>query len=241
MKLLLSACAIFFYFSAFCQNSVIDSIARLQAKNALEVYDQYNKDDEPVYNGDEYLYYTFRMDGDPFFLSPFFDYGWVSYNGRKYDSIKMIYDVVRNQLVALSPDKLNRIVMHNEFIDSFFLRRHTFNKLQEDHKQNLYNSGFFDILYNGENIQFLELRSKVRNPRIIGNVLITSFIEKNRFYIHKNGLYYLVSGKKDVFRVFSDKVHDLKKQMRQNHVKLKRKNFEFAAPKVAAIYDQLTH
>jgi hypothetical protein len=131
--------------------------------------------------------------------------------------------------------------MHNEFVDSFFLRGHNFIKLKEDHKQNLYSSGFFDLLYNGKNIQFLELRSKVRNPRIIGNVLITSFLDKNRFYIHKNGLYYLVSGKKDVFRVFSDKVSDLKKRMRQNHVKLKRKNFEFAAPKVAAIYDQLTH
>jgi hypothetical protein len=241
MKLFLSVCTVFVSLSAFCQKNVTDSIAKLQAKNAIEVYDQYNKNDQPVYNGEEYLYYTFRMDGDPFFISPDFSYGWVSYNGRKYDSLALIYDLARTDLVVLSPDQVTRIVMHNEFIDSFFLRGHTFIKLKEDHKQNLYNSGFFDVLYNGQNVQFLELRSKLRNPRIVSNVLITSFPEKNHFYIHKNGLYYLVSGKKDVFRVFGDKVRDLKKRMRQDHVKLKRNNFEFAAPKVAAIYDQLTH
>ncbi len=66
--------------------------------------------------------------------------------------------------------------MHNEFIDSFSLYGHKFIALKEDHKQNLYNTGFYDLLYKGRNVQFLERRLKVLNPRIVGNMLITTFL-----------------------------------------------------------------
>jgi hypothetical protein len=233
--------SIFFLNPIFSQSVKKDSIIDLQVKNAIDIYNHYNAENAPVYNGQEYLYYTFKMEGDPFFGLKDFTYGWVSYNGRKYDSLGLIYDLVRNQVVVLSPDHRTPIVMNNEFIDSFSIFGHTFIALQEDHKQNLYNTGFYDLLYDGQNVQFLERRLKLLNPRIQGNTLTTSFAGKNHFYIHKNGLYYLVSNKKDVFRVFADQIHEMKRMMRQNHLKLKRRNFENATAKVTAFYDQLTH
>jgi len=72
-------------------------------------------------------------------------------------------------------------------------------------------------------------------------VIVTKFLNHDRYYIHKDGLYYMVNNKKDVYRVYADKLHDLKKMMRRNHIKLKRKNFETAMVKASAFYDQLTH
>jgi len=249
MKFFLSFLSILFLIApAFSQSIQKDSSAYAQVKNAIAMYDHYNADNAPVFNGTEYLFYTFKMEGDPFFGtsvygdgSVSFVEGWVSYQGRKYASLALLFDLVRNQLVVLSPDQKTPIVMHNEFIDSFSLYGHTFIALQEDHTQNLYNTGFYDLLYNGQKVQFLERRLKVLNPRIVSNTMITSFLLKNRFYIHKNGLYYLVSNKKELFKVYSDKMRDLKKLMRQNHLKLRRKNFETAAAKASAFYDQLTH
>ena len=226
---------------SFSQSVKRDSVTDLQVKNAIEIYNHYVADNAPVFNGQEYLYYTFKMEGDPFFGNADFTYGWVNYNGRKYDSLPLIYDLVRNQLVVLSPDHHSRIVMHNEFIDSFSLIGHTFIALREDHNQNLYNSGFYDLLFNGQHVQFLARRIKLLNPRIQGTSLVTSFLSKTHFYVHKNGLYYLVGGKKDIYRVFSDKLRELKKMMRQNHLKIQRKNFETAASRTSAFYDQLTH
>lgn len=241
MKFFLFLFSTFFLLpGAFSQTQKKDISTDEQVKNAIADYSHYTRDNAPLFNGSVYLYYTFKMEGDPFFGSNDFNEGWVNFNGRKYDSLALLYDLVRDQLVVLSPDKQSRIVMHNEFIDSFSLYNHTFIALKEDHKQNLYNTGFYDLLYNGQNVQFLGRRLKVLNPRIVSNVMITSFPVKNRFYIHKKDLYYLVSSKKDVFRVFSDKARELKKLMHQNHLKLKRKNFEIAAPKVTALYDQLT-
>ena len=240
--------SLFFLNPIFSQSLKKGSIADLQVKNAIEVYDHYTADNAPIYNGKEYLFYTFKMEGDPFFGTGIygdgsvnFVEGWVSYNGRKYGLVPLLFDLVRDQLVVLSPDKKTPIVMHNEFVDSFSIFGHTFIALNEDHKQNLYNTGFYDLLYNGQRVQFLERHVKLLNPRIQGTTMTTIFQSKNRFYIHKNGLYYLVSGKKDMFRVFSDHLRELKKVMRQNHLKLRHKNFETAAVKATAFYDQLTH
>ncbi len=62
--------------------------------------------------GSEYLFYTFKMEGDPFFGTGIygdgsvnFVEGWVSYNGRKYGFVALLFDLVRDQLVVLSPDQ----------------------------------------------------------------------------------------------------------------------------------------
>lgn len=224
----------------FSQNTEKENVANLQVKNAIEHYNQYNADYAPVYNGESYLYYTMKMEGSPYFKSGNFSNGWVNYKGRKYDSIQLIYDITRNQLVTLYPDKISSIIIQNQFVDSFFLQGHTFIALEEDHKQNLYNSGLYDLLYDGK-IQFLARRVETLLTMIQGDALITKFIDHTHYYIHKNGLYYLVSNKKDVYHVFDDRIHDLKRMMRRNHIKIRRKNFETALIKVTAFYDQLSH
>jgi len=224
----------------FSQNVEKENIANLQIKNAVDLYNRYNADYAPVYNGESYIFYTVKMEGSPYFKTGDFTNGWVSYKGRKYDSLKLLYDITRNQLVTLYPDEISFIIVQNQFVDSFSLLGHTFISLQEDHKQNLYNSGFFDLLYNGK-VRFLGKYDETLLTVIEGDGLITRFIKHNRFYVHKNGLYYLVSNKRDAYRVFGDKLHELKRMMRRNHIKLRRKNFETAMIKVTTFYDQLTH
>ena len=238
--------SLFFFAALFCckqvlsQNTEKNDIADLQVQKVVDLYNNYNKDEAPVYNGQAYIFYIMKMEGSPFFKSGHFSKGWINYKGRKYDSLQLIYDITRNELVTLYPDNRSSIVIQNQFVDSFSLLGHTFISLEEDHKQNLYNSGFYDLLYDGK-IQFLERHSETLLPVIQGDILVTKFVNHNRFYIHKNGLYYLVSNKKDIFHVFEDKLRELKKMMRRNHIKMRRKNFETTATKVTSFYDQLTH
>lgn len=231
---------LFFLKSSFSQSVSKDSVSH-EVKNAIDIYKRYIADNAPVYNGQQYLYYTFKMQGNPYFETGDFSNGWVSYNGRKYDSLLLIYDVERNDVVVLGPSKIYGIIMLNQFIDSFSLQGHKFISLQEDHRENLYNTGFYDLLYKGRNVQLLERHMKEKVPTIEDNRVVIVFNTRNHFYIHKKGLYYLVSKKKDIFRVFADKERELKKVMRRNHLKLKHRNFETAILKVAQLYDQLTH
>ena len=73
------------------------------------------------------------------------------------------------------------------------------------------------------------------------NSVTRIFSPKNHFYIHKKGLYYLVSNKKDVFRLLAEKKHELRKMMHQQHLKFRRKNFESTLINVIAFYDQSIH
>jgi hypothetical protein len=241
MKILLFLISVLLFLNpSFSQSVKQDSISDLQLQKAIDLYDHFSADNAPVYNGIEYIYYNFKMEGDPYFITGDFSKGWVNYSGRKYDSLSVMYDVARNQVVILGYDQKSRIVLQNEFVDSFGLLGHTFIKLKEDHQQNLYNTGFYDMLYNGK-VQFVARRIKAMNMKIEGMVVVRPFYVKDRFYVHKDGLYYLVNRRKDVYHLFDDKIHEIKKLMRKQHLKIRRKNFEQATTKVTALYDQLTH
>ena len=229
---------LFSFPSCFCQSIKTDSLNKIQVKNAIALYDQYTDGNAPVYNGRQYLYYTFKMDGNPFFQASDLAPGWVSYQGKKYDPISMLYDVTRNEVVVLLPDSNSRAVLHNEFIDSFHLAGHTFISLKEDHKQNLYNTGFYDVLYNGH-IQLLARRTKLMREILEDNPIVTAIYPKDFFYIHKKGLYYFVTDKREVFRLFADKTNEIKKMMRRQHLKFDRTDFENTLTSVVAYYDQL--
>jgi hypothetical protein len=239
MKILLCCLSGLIWLSpASSQNIMKDSLARIQVRNVIDLYDHYTGNNAPVYNGAAYLYYTFRMHGNPFFESDNSSNGWLSYQGKIYDPLSIWYDVARNQIALLLPDSATRIVPDNEFVDSFNVAKHTFIRLTEDHRQNLYNTGFYDVLYNGH-VKLLARRIKTRSEVIENDVIVRIFSPTDHFYIYKEGRYFLVNAQKDVFRLFADKTHEIRKMMRQQHIKLRRKNFESSLLKVTSFYDQL--
>ncbi|HEY5407527.1 MAG TPA: hypothetical protein VIJ92_10570 [Ginsengibacter sp.] len=224
---------------SFSQSAKTDSIINIQVKNTLDLYDNYTGGNAPIYNGTEYIYYYFKMEGDPFFITTNLTKGWVGYSGRMYGPLKLGYDIQRNQVTIASADNFSRIVLQNDLVDSFFLDGHTFVRLQADYKQNLNTTGFYDLLHDGH-LQLLARRIKIMEDAIKDNSVVRIFTEKDHFYIHKNGLYYLVTNKKEVFRLFADKQHQLKKMLRHEHIKIGRKNFETGLLRAVEFYDQLT-
>lgn len=241
MKIFLLCLICFFSLSAsFSQSVPKDSITNLQIKNAVDIYNHFTDGQAPVFNGPEYVYYLFIMEGDPYFEKAGYSTGWIGYKGRIYKPVSIFFDIYRNQLVIQNADTIAAIVVHNEYIDSFSLHGHTFISLQENQQENLYNTAFYDRLYKGH-IELMARRFKTMDQVIKNDQVTRIFYQKNRYYIHKEGLYYEVSNKKDVFRLFADKKSALKKQLRKAHIKFRRKNFEDALVKATASYDQLTH
>lgn len=236
--LLLLSC-LFSIISSYSQSVHKDSITDLQIKNAIDLYDRFTDGDALVFNGPEYIYDIFDKEGNAFFEKSDYTKSWVGYQGRVYNSVSLFYDIHRNQLVILNADSVSPIVMNNEYVDSFYLYGHTFISLQKNSNENLYNTGFYDRLYNGH-IQLLARRTKTLDQTIQDSRVVGVFSQKDRFYVHKEGLYYLVTKKKDVFKLFADKKSALKKQMHRAHIKFQRQNFEYALIKATGFYDQLT-
>ncbi len=226
--------------SCFAQSIKPDSLTNIQVKNVVALYDHYTDGNAPVYSGTQYLYYTFKMKGTPFFGVSDLSAGWVSYEGKKYDPISMAFDLTRNAVVILLPDSNSRVILHNEFVDSFHVAGHTFISLTEDHEQNLYNTGFYDVLHDGQ-IQLLVRRTKLMHEIIEDNPVVTEIYPKDYFYIHKQGIYYYVTNQKEVYKVLGLKKREIKKMLRIEHLKFKSKTFESTLASVVSYYDQLTH
>jgi len=240
MKTVLLFLSVFFSLSSFSQNANKDSLTELQLKNVVSLYDHYTNGNAPIYNGQEYLFYTFKREGNPFFYSDTMLRGWVSYQGKIYNPLSLLYDLTRNQVVVLFPDSISSVVLQNQFIDSFNLANHTFINLMQAPQQNLYNTGFYDLLYNGR-VQLLARRTKLLSETIKNDSITTVISSKDFFYIHKDGMFYLVNNQKEVFKLFDDKKHELRKEMRKEHLKFRRKNFESVLKKTTALYDQFIH
>ncbi len=238
-SLLLFLLGICTYHSSNSQGLSNDSLIGNQSKDMIAFYHNYTNANAPVYNGRAYIYYLFRMNGTPFFHDEDVSKGWISYAGERYDPVSMLYDLTRNEVVILLPDSNSRAVLLNEFIDSFQLAGHTFLNLKEDHSQNLAVAGFYDLLHKGK-VQLLARRTKTINEIFSEKQVVRVMSPKDVFYIHKNGLYYLVSDKKDVFRVLGDRKSDIKKMMRSRRIKLNSKNFENAMISVVTFYDHET-
>lgn len=223
---------------SFGQNAY-DSLSAIQVTNALKAYDDYTHLNAPVYNGPEYVPFNFTMTGTPFFTDKILSKGWISYEGHTYIPSYIFYDVNRQMVVIRDNRSASPIIIENERVDSFSIDDHVFIRLQRDHRQNLYNTGFYEVLYRSPSLQLLSMRHKDIELNMGGHTIIRNFYEKNKYFVYKNGLYYQVSDGKDVFSLFADKRNDLKRALRKEDMKFRKKNFELTLIRATELYDRL--
>lgn len=231
-----------FYISPLAaQNSGQDSsFAPLRVSNAVKVYNAYTNANLPLYNGRDYIPYTFKKEGNPFFESDSITEGTVSYAGRDYQKVPMLFDIARNELTIVSYDNQHFIVLDNDKVDSFHLRGHTFLRLvHNDTLSGSPSTGFYDRLYDGR-IKVWAGRAMTFQESTAGRELTRIFSPHNYYYIFSNNTYYTVNNKKNILTIMNDKRHEIKKFARKQKLKFNKKGMEQAIVAVAAYYDQLT-
>lgn len=237
-----STCVLLFCFSlcsSYAQGPAEDTIAVKEAiKQSIELYDRFTGAEANIYNGGEYVPYTFVKTGHPFFDSDSLVKGDITYAGRVYHSIPLQYDIARNQLVILNFDGLSKIVLHNNAVDSFHFLNYTFTQLKEGVKPIPDNTFFYELLFNGH-IRVLARRKKLFEDTFKDDDIVRVFHSQDIFYIYKEDRYYAANNKKDVFSILKDKKHEIKNVMRQQKIKFTKKNFEAGLTTAARIYDQL--
>lgn len=208
-------------------------------KKMIALYHRGTDNVAPLFNGRAYIYFTFKMEGTPFFGDKDLSTGWVGYDGKMYDPLSLSYDVARDEVVVLLPDSNSRAVLHNELVDSFKVAGNTFVKLHANSRQNLNLTAFYQVLYRG-GIQVFAKRTKRIDEEVSPTQVLRIFYPKDFYYVRKDDVYYLVSNKRDVYRVLARKKNDIKKALHRKHLKLKRKTFEEALLAAVMAYDKVS-
>ncbi|NII23979.1 hypothetical protein HB364_02730 [Pseudoflavitalea sp. X16] len=237
-KRLLSIFLLIRGYAAFAQDTTADSSFTATAlHNAVASYHHYIDKQSRLYNGIEYIGYSPKIEGIPYFLENTWQRGSIVYDGIAYDTVKMMYDMVKDRVIILHFNGFYRLALFSEKVTSFSLMNHHFVRFEQDSLgRSPLETGFYDQLYTGPSA-VLARRSKFIEETV-REQLERKFVEQYHYYIYKDGNYHIIRTKKALFSLLKDRAREVKQYLRNQKLKF-RKDKETTILQAATHYDSL--
>lgn len=236
------AFTLFLALNCFSQTLKPDSNARQNIiDKAIAGFYANAGDQSRLYNGPEYTSYERIIKGNAYFTEATgFSAGTVEYDGFVYKDVPMMYDLYKDCVVVLLPNKSARISLLSNRVQSFDLLGHHFVYIDADTlNSKVIKSGFYDQLYKGRSEVLVKRSKSIQNSSVLVTVIETFFVAKKEIFLEKNGIYTGVGSQGSVLDVFKDKKKEIKQYVRSSQVKFS-DDQERAIVNAASYYDQLT-
>jgi hypothetical protein len=210
-------------------------------ENTVVSYFNANSNQSRLYNGPEYSFYDPTVKGNAYlFDNNSFTPGSIEYDGFSFKSVPMMYDIFKDYVVVLLPDKSAKISLLSERVQNFDWLDHHFVYINTDtlSKNKGVNTGFYDQIYKGKTELLVKRSKNIKNSSGPSGTTESSFTSKNDIYIKKDGIYSRVNNQASLLNTLKDKKEELKLYIRNNQIEFD-SDKEQAMIKVAAYYDQL--
>ncbi|MCP4976014.1 MAG: hypothetical protein GY931_07610 [Maribacter sp.] len=193
--------------------SVIDNIIH-------NVYDGLvSLENTGLYNGPEFRdEYLDAWDNSHIYLnSSAIMGGTVVYNNQFYTNVLMKYDILEDNLIIRSNDKLNhfQIKLISENISQFKIHNKNFIRVM-DENLNMEGNGFLEAALQGEKVSLYIKHVKKRKRQTVDNVLQYRFYQDNYYVVQYNGKYHIIHSIKDLKEVIPDKYKEIRNFQKQN-------------------------
>lgn len=229
---------------AISQNSIPDTLAESPLNNAINLYHQYLTPESNLYDGSEYAYnayYPFIInEGDPFFMSTYFETGSVFYNNMLFEKVPLLYDIVKDEILIRDPTKINILRLNAERVKWFRIYNKTFIRLMSDSVSgNSLKTGFYGILYKGKISLYKHVSKFFKETSSSAQGLNRYVVENDEYFITRGNGYFRIKNKKSLFKELSDKKKEIVQFINKNKLRWK-KNKENTLTKVVAYYDGIT-
>ncbi|WP_192579216.1 hypothetical protein [Dyadobacter aurulentus] len=203
----------------------------------VSIYKEATAQSQNLYNGRQYYVYDARSEEHQFFNDRKWRKGVVRYDEQQFDSIPMIYDIFRDELVVKHFNG-DHLLLQSEKVDFFMLDDHNFVRMESGKDINpQMRTGFYDILYDGKSRTIVR-RAKQRQEKIVDKRVIALYPQKSFFYILKDGKYHASQTKKAVLNLFPEHKKELRKALRDGKLRF-RKQKDLAIAKMVSIHDEL--
>ena len=229
-----------FRYQSISQDLVADS-SIAGYKSAVTYYNNSLLEELHLFNGGESKDYTYSFsEGMPYFITNNWSAGNVNYDGKLYENVSILYDVVMDQLICLYFNKISRVTLLKEKVSGFSVLGHSFIHLKpEDLHSSSLTPGFYDQLYKGK-ISLFARRTKNIQTSFKQTGAERKVFSKNEYFIHKENEYYTVRNKRSFLGSLTDKKKELQQYIRQNRLNF-RKDPENTMTKTIAYYNQLVN
>ena len=222
--------------NASAQQSSQDTFRKQAIQNLIALYYQSLDEQAELYNAPVYeRHIPSFTSGHPFFVSDSFSNGIIGYHGLVYTSMPILYDVVRDELITLSPNSFSIVPMKLK-VDSFSFSGHQFIKLKNDTSE-LATLSYYERLSNG-NVQLLAKRKKAVETNNGTRTVERQVYAQDRYYIYRGGIFETIKNRNGLLDALKDKKNVLQQFIKQNKLNFKQ-NFEEDAVLLVAYYNQL--
>lgn len=226
-------------YTAVAQDTVTHN--RIEAAglhNAVTSYHHYIDKQSRLYNGIEFIGYSPKIEGIPYYLSDAWQRGKIEYDGILYDTVQMMYDIVKDRVVILHFNNFFRLVLFSEKVSRFSYLGHQFIRIERDSlNKSPLAAGFYDQLYAGPT-SLLVKRSKFIEETV-KETLERKFVEQYQYYVYMDGRYHIVRTQKGLYSLLKDNARSIRQQLKKQRLKF-RKNKEQTILQAVILNDSIT-
>lgn len=226
----------------FSQTGTADSTSSGPAlQNTIDLYYTITGENAHLYSGSEYVRTNSTVIGHPYFDTTSLLNGSIYLSGTLYKNIPLLYDILHDDIIINKYNQNYFIRLPGEKIDFFSIATDTFVKVVPDSADKvLPGIGFYNRIYNGKT-EVIVKRKKVLNEDPPANgVSQFHYLQHNSYFVKKKNVYFQVSSRKSLFKLFDDKNKEIRKYLRKNKINFKEQP-EYAILQASKYYDLLTN
>ena len=205
--------------------------------NAIHFF--YNKinSSAQIYSGKEYYKYEPGVKGFPFYINDAMQNGDIFYDGTLYKNIPMMFDEVRQVIVAYQNNQQDVMQLLSEKIQYFTLARHRFETVSQiEGSDNNITKGLYDVMYSGKASILIKRIKKIKKGLHAEDPY--TFTEEDEYYIKNGKSLYLINNKNSVLNALNDKKDQVQSYIRKNRLRFK-KHIEKDIIQTAEYYSSL--
>jgi len=175
--------------------------------------------------------------GHPYFLSPYFLTGTLSFNGRKFESLPLKYDILNDELLLGLPF-WPVIILNKELVDSFTLRYNdrTFHIINAGSDSASIIRGYISVLYDGHSALYVKYIKELLPMAVDRKYDLIA--EKHKIYFRKDTAVFQIPGKRGLLKLLEDKKMEIKEFVWRNKIQMERRDPYSFLP-VIKFYDSL--
>jgi hypothetical protein len=186
-------------------------------------------DNQFFFNGRVWRNYYSMVEEDQFLFSKKFLPGTVIMRGRTYSDVMILYDIFKDEI--LTPYKpVGILQLNKEMVDSFsFLfqnKRYGFVKMQDSTNSAL--NGYLNVLYTGETTLYIKYSKKIEKLEAKGEN--NKFYQLILIYLLKDGLFYPVTGKNDLIKIYDKDKKAVRDFIKKNQLRISKYDPESFIP-----------
>lgn len=186
-----------------------------------------------IYNGIEHLGYSSSIEGIAYLNTAEWQKGTIVYRDQPYTDVFLKYDLVRDEVILRHFNGFTGVTLFTPRIHSFTMEDSRFVNLPASNGRS---GGIYQEILTGDLSVYVK-RSKQIDETLLPGRVERKILQKNSYYLMKDGILHTVRNERDVMDLVKDKKALVRSHLKGKGLKF-RKNPETFIITVVSYYNQ---